>query len=103
MATKMFWELRTVRKLTEPPVVSGTATTKNRTMRPRNTQAQMRLRNIAARCAGVRTPEAAPSALRAALTARSVTTLIPGSETRGGEGAEAPRSHRSALHLPGTW
>ena len=31
MATRMFWELRTVKKLTEPPVVSGTATTKNRT------------------------------------------------------------------------
>ena len=31
MATRMFWELRTVKKLTEPPVVSGTATTKKRT------------------------------------------------------------------------
>src|SRR5215472_11106605 len=61
MATRMFWELRLVRKLTDPPDVSGTATTKNSTMRPRNTQAQMRLRKIAARCAGVSTPEAATS------------------------------------------
>ena len=30
IATRMFWELRMVRKLTEPPVVSGTATTKNK-------------------------------------------------------------------------
>ena len=36
IATRMFCELRTVRKLTEPPVVSGTAMTKNRIMRPRN-------------------------------------------------------------------
>ena len=63
MATRMFWELRTVRKLTEPPVVSGTATTKNRTIRPRKTQAQMRLRNSARALRGV---SAAGSAARLA-------------------------------------
>ena len=47
MATRMFWELRTVRKLTEPSVVNGTATTKKSTIRPRKTQAQMRLKNTA--------------------------------------------------------
>ena len=76
MATRMFCEFGMVTKLTEPPDVSGTATTKIRTMRARNTHAQMRLRKIAARWAGVRTPEAATSPL-AARTARSVTTSVP--------------------------
>src|SRR5271165_7290923 len=77
MATRMFWELRTVRKLTEPPVDSGTATTKNRTIRPRNTQAQMRLKKIAARWAGVSTPEAATSPPLAVRMARSVKARMP--------------------------
>ena len=49
IATRMFWELRMVRKLTDPPVVSGTAITKNRTMRPRNAHAQTRLKKSATR------------------------------------------------------
>ena len=49
IATRMFWELRMVRKLTDPPVVNGTETTKNRTRRPRNAQAQMRLKKRATR------------------------------------------------------
>src|SRR5271157_3175577 len=77
MATRMFWEFRTVRKLTEPPVDSGTATTKNRTIRPRNTQAQMRLKKIAARWAGVSTPEAATSPRLAVRMARSVKARMP--------------------------
>src|SRR5271165_6762750 len=73
IATRMFWELRTVRKLTEPPVVSGTATTKNSTIRPRKSQAQMRLRKRAARCAAVSTPGGAAAWLGTSLEARSVT------------------------------
>jgi hypothetical protein len=38
-----------VRKLTEPPVDSGTATTKNNTITARNSHAHMRLRNSASR------------------------------------------------------
>ena len=49
MATRMFCELRMVRKLTEPPVDSGTATTKNNTITARNSHAHMRLRNSASR------------------------------------------------------
>ena len=49
IATRMFWELRMVRKLTDPAVVNGTATTKNRTRRPRNAQAQTRLKKRATR------------------------------------------------------
>ena len=74
MATRMFCELRTVRKLTEPPVVSGTATTKKRTRSPRKSHAQIRLRNKRARCAGVRIPGGAADArATVSLEARSVT------------------------------
>ena len=74
MATRMFWELRTVKKLTDPPVLSGTATTKNRIRSPRKSQAQMRLRKRSARCPGVRIADGAADArARATLEARSVT------------------------------
>src|SRR5271166_882601 len=91
MATRMFCELRMVRKLTEPPVVSGTAMTKKRAIRPRKTHAQMRLRKMATRCAGVSRPAAAASTLSAALEARSVTrrSFSPSPRWRGegrGEG-----------------
>src|ERR1700722_5003715 len=74
IATRMFCELRTVRKLTAPPVVSGTATTKNRTRSARNSQAQMLLRNRMSRCTRVRAPEETVDAwARAIREARSVT------------------------------
>src|SRR5580704_2506450 len=73
IATRMFWELRTVRKLTEPPVVSGTATTKKSTIAARKAHAQMRLKKRAARCAGVSAPGGAAAWLGASLEARSVT------------------------------
>ena len=50
IATRMFCELRMVRKLTSPPVVSGTAMTKKSTMRPRKAQAQKRLTARTSRC-----------------------------------------------------
>ncbi len=49
MATRIFCELRMVRKLTEPPVDSGTVTTKNSTISARNSHAHMRLKNSANR------------------------------------------------------
>src|SRR5271165_7371389 len=73
IATRIFCELRTLRKLSEPPVVSGTATTKKSTIAARKTQAQMRLRKRAARCAAVSTPGGAAAWLGASLEARSVT------------------------------
>ena len=54
MATRMFCELRMVRKLTSPPLASGTAMTKKATIRPRNAQAQRLLKARMNRCAGVR-------------------------------------------------
>ena len=79
MATRMFCELRTVKKLTEPPVVSGTAMTKNRTRRARKSHAQMLLRNRRTRCAGVRIPEdAADARATVSLEARSITAASSG-------------------------
>ena len=77
MATRMFCELRRVRKLTAPPLASGTAMTKNSTISPRKAQAQMRDTKSPARCSGVSTPVAAASALRAPRTARSLNGLAP--------------------------
>ena len=68
IATRTFWELRMVRKLTEPPVVSGTATTKNSTIAPRNAHAQMRLKNRATRCGPKERPEARLRGLASAST-----------------------------------
>ena len=104
MATRTFCELRIVRKLTEPPVDSGTATTKKSTITPRKTHAQMRLKKSAARCAGVSTPGGAAASL-ASLAARSVTatSLDVGfsrlRESNRGR-ARAPSTRRRA-YLPG--
>src|SRR3984957_6439033 len=74
IATRMFCEFRTVRKLTAPPVVSGTAATKNKTRNARNSHAQMLLRNRVTRCARVRAPEGAADArARVSRETRSVT------------------------------
>lgn len=90
MATRMFCELRTVRKLTEPPVESGTATTKKSTMSTRNAQAHTRLKNTAARSAGVSRLCAEASARGAAFAALSVTgrsiSPSPRRRRRRGEG-----------------
>ncbi len=77
IATRMFWELRMVRKLTSPPLTSGTATTKNSTIRPRKSHAQMRLSSRASRCVGVSLAEGAASAGSAILDPRSVTRRCP--------------------------
>src|SRR5579863_8332596 len=91
IATRMFWELRSVRKLTAPPVVSGTAATKNKMRRARNSHAQMLLRKRIARCARVRAPEGAPRA-RANFAARSITdaSLARPGGPRTLAGAEGP-------------
>ena len=77
MATRMFWELRTVKKLTDPPVDSGTATTKKRMRSPRKSHAQTRLANRMARCAGVRIPEGAAPPRGRTLDPVSITGRFP--------------------------
>ena len=59
IATRMFCELRRVRKLTAPLLTSGTAMTKNTIITPRNTQAHTRLSMRMKRCNGVMAPEEA--------------------------------------------
>ena len=44
MATRIFWEFRTERKLTELPLTKGTATINANTRLARNTQAQTCIR-----------------------------------------------------------
>ncbi len=92
MATNMFWELRTVRKLTDPPVVTGTAITKNRTMRPRKTHAQIRLRNRATRCAWLRGPEGAAAPRSAILDPGSVTFRVSLDVWKGTPSNASPRA-----------
>ena len=76
MATRMFCELRMVRKLTEPPVDSGTATTKNNTITARNSHAHMRLKNSTSRCREEPPPGPwAPAG--AAIEPRIVTSCFP--------------------------
>jgi hypothetical protein len=50
IATRMFCELRMVRKLTAPLLASGTTATKNATMSPRKAQAHTRLRRRTSCC-----------------------------------------------------
>src|SRR5579863_1217326 len=121
IATRMFWELRSVRKLTAPPVVSGTAATKNKMRRARNSHAQMLLRKRIARCARVRAPEGAPRA-RGVREARSFTGAPSGRRPRkhaplgerndpnpllvAGEGrgeGDGVQETASEGYLPGTW
>jgi hypothetical protein len=82
IATRMFWELRMVRKLTAPPLTSGTATTKKSIIRARKSHAQMRLAKRTKRCMGVRTPAGAT-----VLDPRSVTQRFPNRRLR----AKAPQ------------
>ena len=76
MATRMFCELRTVRKLTEPPLTIGTATTKKMIIRPRNAQAHNRLSASMNRFGGVRVCAVSPILLPASFLTRA-TNLGP--------------------------
>ena len=79
IATRMFWELRTVRKLTAPPVVSGTATTKNRMRRARNSpRPDAAEEQNDALSAGAHAGGAADARVRVSLDARSVTSKLLG-------------------------
>ena len=95
IATRMFCELRMVRKLTDPPLASGTAITKNRIIRPRNAQAQSRLKVSRNRCHTVR--------LAAALRSTALTRSLPSGGVAGSARGRSRDARLPSAQLPGTW
>ena len=71
MATRMFCELRTVRKLTAPLLTIGTEMTKMTIIRARNAQAQNRLSASTNRFGGVRVCAAASISATAFISTRA--------------------------------
>src|SRR5262245_46099650 len=86
IATRMFCELRTVRKLTAPLLTIGTATTKKRIIKPRKAHAQTRLSMSTNCCDGVVARGRATPTFIAALDSRSTTRSLPRELERGRRG-----------------
>src|SRR5262249_31137142 len=77
IATRMFCELRTVRKLTAPLLTIGTAMTKKPIIKPRNTHAHTRLSMSTNCCNGVVATDGATPIFTATLDLRSATRSLP--------------------------